>query len=142
LSNIKISPDGTQQSGDVKSESNDNKNDGTTDGTSNGGENDANDDESQGCYNKGKSFFDSISCEAVERSKGKVQRIDWKAERKLNHETFGVSMHNYRRQGFRGGRGYGGGRIGIRNQSGGYGSNRTGIGGGGDTRRYVPRNKN
>lgn len=48
-------------------------------------------------YNKSKSFFDNISCEAVERSKGRTQRTDWKAERKLNTETFGVS--SARRQG-------------------------------------------
>uniref|UniRef100_A0A336K040 CSON011472 protein n=1 Tax=Culicoides sonorensis TaxID=179676 RepID=A0A336K040_CULSO len=46
-------------------------------------------------YDKTKSFFDNISCEAVERSKGKTQRTDWRQERKLNSETFGVS-HNRR----------------------------------------------
>lgn len=42
-------------------------------------------------YDKSKSFFDNISCEAVERSKGRSQRTDWRTERKLNSETFGVS---------------------------------------------------
>ncbi|XP_042233951.1 protein LSM14 homolog B-like isoform X5 [Homarus americanus] len=42
-------------------------------------------------YDKSKSFFDSISCEAIERSKGKSQRPDWRLERKINVETFGVS---------------------------------------------------
>lgn len=42
------------------------------------------------CYDKAKSFFDNISCEAVERAKGKQQRTDWRQERKLNTETFGV----------------------------------------------------
>ncbi|XP_061378179.1 protein LSM14 homolog car-1 isoform X5 [Danaus plexippus] len=42
-------------------------------------------------YDKKKSFFDNISCEAVERSKGRSQRTDWRTERKLNSETFGVS---------------------------------------------------
>lgn len=42
-------------------------------------------------YDKSKSFFDKISCEAVERAKGKSQRTDWRTERKLNSETFGVS---------------------------------------------------
>ena len=41
-------------------------------------------------YDKAKSFFDNISCEAVERSKGRSQRTDWRTERKLNSETFGV----------------------------------------------------
>lgn len=42
------------------------------------------------CYDKTKSFFDNISCEAMERAKGKQQRTDWRQERKLNTETFGV----------------------------------------------------
>ena len=53
------------------------------------GENEAEDDPG---YDKRKSFFDNISCEAVERSKGKTQRTDWRQERKLNSETFGVSL--------------------------------------------------
>jgi protein LSM14 len=50
-------------------------------------------------YDKTKSFFDNISCEAVERSKGKMQRTDWRQERKINTETFGFSSNrrgNYR----------------------------------------------
>lgn len=54
-------------------------------------------------YDKSKSFFDNISCESVERSKGRFQRTDWRTERKLNSETFGVA--STRRGGFRG-RGY------------------------------------
>ncbi|CAH1130005.1 unnamed protein product [Ceutorhynchus assimilis] len=58
-------------------------------------------------YDKSKSFFDKISCEAVERAKGKMQRTDWRQERKLNSETFGVAATrrgSYRgRGGFRGG---------------------------------------
>ncbi|XP_026670643.1 protein LSM14 homolog A isoform X3 [Ceratina calcarata] len=54
-------------------------------------------------YDKSKSFFDNISCEAVERSKGRFQRTDWRTERKLNSETFGVA--STRRGGFRA-RGY------------------------------------
>ncbi|CAG4962770.1 unnamed protein product [Colias eurytheme] len=42
-------------------------------------------------YDKKKSFFDNISCEAVERQKGRSQRTDWRTERKLNSETFGVA---------------------------------------------------
>lgn len=64
-------------------------------------------------YDKTKSFFDKISCEAVERAKGKSQRTDWRTERKLNSETFGVAATrrgNYRgRGGYRGGMGYRGG---------------------------------
>jgi len=90
-------------------------------------------------YDKTKSFFDSISCEAIEREKGNVQRIDWKAERKLNSETFGVPL-SYRFRGFGRGRGgYRGYSQGYRNRGGGFG--RGGFGGG-DTRRFngPPRN--
>lgn len=55
-------------------------------------------------YDKSKSFFDNISCEAVERSKGRFQRSDWRRERKLNSETFGVA--STRRGGFLRGHGY------------------------------------
>lgn len=42
-------------------------------------------------YDKTKSFFDNISCEAAQdRSKNK-SRNDWRHERKLNSETFGIS---------------------------------------------------
>ncbi|KAK7873778.1 hypothetical protein R5R35_005770 [Gryllus longicercus] len=59
-------------------------------------------------YDKSKSFFDNISCEAVERSKGRSQRTDWRTERKLNSETFGVASARrggYRGRGFYGNRG-------------------------------------
>jgi len=55
-------------------------------------------------YDKAKSFFDNISCEAIERSKGRSQRTDWRTERKLNSETFGVA--SARRGGYRGRGGY------------------------------------
>jgi len=85
-------------------------------------------------YNKSTSFFDSISCEALERSKGKVIRNDWRAEKKLNKETFGVAGN--RRYNYSGGRGYGyrGGRGGYQgNQGGGqgYGMGNRGFRGGG-----------
>lgn len=53
------------------------------------------------CYNKEKSFFDQISCESLERERGNVQRVDWKLERKLNRETFGVVAPMRRNNGFR-----------------------------------------
>lgn len=71
-------------------------------------------------YDKQKSFFDNISCEALERSKGKMIRNDWRAEKKLNKETFGVAgnrRYNYgggRGYGYRGGRGQGYGGGGFR----------------------------
>jgi len=83
-------------------------------------------------YDKQKSFFDSISCEALERSKGKLVRNDWRAEKRLNKETFGVT--GSRRYGGYGGGGRGGGFYnrggrGGYNQ-GGYGYSRGGYGGG------------
>lgn len=92
------------------------------------GDEDGGGDEAQPIYyDKAKSFFDNISCEAVERSKGRSQRTDWRTERKLNSETFGVA--SARRGNFRGRGGYygGGGRGG--NQGGG-GYHRGGGGGG------------
>lgn len=78
-------------------------------------------------YDKTKSFFDKISCEAVERSQGKVNKPDWKAEKKLNRETFGVAGNVGGGRNFRGGpggfiRGRGGGYRGY-NRGGGYGFN-------------------
>ena len=64
-------------------------------------------------YDKKSSFFDRISCEALEKAEGKSGRPDWKKERETNQETFGhsaVRSLNYRRgygQRARGGRGYG-----------------------------------
>lgn len=57
-------------------------------GNETGADHEAEVDEIHG-YDKNKSFFDNISCEAVERSKGKTQRTDWRQERKINGETFG-----------------------------------------------------
>jgi len=56
-------------------------------------------------YDKNKSFFDNISCEANERGQGKLGKPDWRKERQTNAETFGISA-NYRRGGYRG-RSYG-----------------------------------
>merc|ERR1712173_220038 len=64
-------------------------------------------------YDKKKSFFDSISCEATEKSKvGPRPRNDRNAEFKLNKETFGVAGYRgkgrgdyYNRRGYNNGRG-------------------------------------
>ncbi|XP_020286424.1 protein LSM14 homolog A-A isoform X2 [Pseudomyrmex gracilis] len=72
-------------------------------------------------YDKSKSFFDNISCEAVERSKGRFQRTDWRTERKLNSETFGVA--STRRGGFRGRGYYNRGMGGMYRGSGGGNNN-------------------
>ncbi|KAK7873781.1 hypothetical protein R5R35_005770 [Gryllus longicercus] len=89
-------------------------------------------------YDKSKSFFDNISCEAVERSKGRSQRTDWRTERKLNSETFGVASARrggYRGRGFYGNRGnmFRGGKFrgNFRGQGGGRGGGGSGTGGGG-----------
>jgi len=76
-------------------------------------------------YDKKKSFFDNISCDATERNKG--QRHSWREERKLNSETFGVS-ENFRR-GYRGRGGWRGGNM--RGGGGGWRGGRGGRQGGG-----------
>jgi len=83
-------------------------------------------------YDKNSSFFDSISCEALEREEGRNNRPDWKKERVTNTETFGALVRSlaYRRGG-RGGRypqqnRYSGGNGGYR---GGYNQQRGGHGG-------------
>lgn len=85
----------------------------------------------QGSYQKS-SFFDTISCDALDRLEGHKGRITASEERKLNTETFGAVGLNSRR-GFRGGRG-GGGRGGGRGgggrgRRGGNGGYRNGNGG-------------
>ncbi|KAF6023989.1 LSM14A [Bugula neritina] len=54
-------------------------------------------------YNKEKSFFDNISCEATDRADGKSIRPNWREERKVNKETFG--QPTVRRGYYRGNRG-------------------------------------
>jgi len=81
-------------------------------------------------YDQKKSFFDNISCDATERSKG--ARVTWREERKLNSETFGISENyrrNYRGRGWRGGNMRGGWR-GRGGRGGGFHNNREGGGGG------------
>merc|ERR1712226_1204978 len=74
-------------------------------------------------YDKKKSFFDSISCEATEKAKGNSSRPDWGAGKKLNKETFGVAGNRGYNRGYRG---YNGG---YNNR--GYYNNRRGQNGGG-----------
>jgi protein LSM14 len=141
MTNLKMDANSAEKSKEentVKESANTNT---TNEGSTNGAQPDKEgvDSENEHFYDKGKSFFDHISCEALERERGNVQRIDWKAERKLNSETFGVPM-SYRRLGFRGrgfsnARGYSGGSQ-YRNPSRGGYSSAVRSGGGGDTRRY------
>ncbi|XP_003737531.1 protein LSM14 homolog B [Galendromus occidentalis] len=110
-------------------------------------------------YNKSKSFFDQISCEALERQNGaNTGRVDWRHERSINKETFGVSAPpswGYRRGGWNGGYNNYRGRGGYGyNRSRGYGGNRNydnrghgggnqgGYGGYGSNRAYDSRNRN
>merc|ERR1712037_586471 len=78
-------------------------------------------------YDKKKSFFDTISCEATEKSKsGSRPRQDRNAEFKLNKETFGVAGNRGGRGGYYNRRGYnnynnGGGYRGNQGQGGQYG---------------------
>ena len=60
------------------------------------GEIEIKDEQDEVYYDKKKSFFDSISCEATEKAKGRSSKPDWRAEKKLNRETFGVSGNNRR----------------------------------------------
>lgn len=80
-------------------------------------------------YNKTRSFFDNISCEATERLKG-GNRPSWREERALNSETFGAPsvaaarrFHHGRhgRGGWRGGGGGGFRRGGGGGNGGGHG---------------------
>ncbi|XP_074644209.1 protein LSM14 homolog B-like isoform X2 [Tubulanus polymorphus] len=86
-------------------------------------------------YDKSRSFFDNISCEASERAKGVSQRPNWREERKMNAETFGISstreLNRYR---YRGGPRGRGGYRGRGRGRGGYmsGRGRGGPGGGGN----------
>ena len=93
-------------------------------------------------YDKGKSFFDNISCENKDRNAAKAAQDgtptnpnSWKRgeERKLNIETFGQASIDYggggrygrggyrggRGGGYRGGRGHGGGGYSGRGRGGG-----------------------
>merc|ERR1711863_32639 len=84
------------------------------------GEIEIKDEQDEVYYDKKKSFFDSISCEATEKAKGRSSKPDWRAEKKLNRETFGVSGNNRRGYYRRGGQN-GGQRGGYNNQQeGGY----------------------
>lgn len=73
-------------------------------------------------YDKKKSFFDSISCEATEKAKGNSSRPDWGAGKKLNKETFGVAGNRGYNRGYRGyNRGYNNrGYYNRRGQNNGY----------------------
>merc|ERR1739844_653877 len=58
-------------------------------------------------YNKKKSFFDTISCEATEKSKaGPRERNHRNEDFKLNKETFGVAGHRGGHRGYYNRRGY------------------------------------
>ena len=73
-------------------------------------------------------FFDSISCDALDKKSGIDNRLRGKEERSLNTETFGATALNTqrRRRGRGGGRGgYNGrGRGGYRGRGGGRGRGR------------------
>jgi len=83
-------------------------------------------------------FFDSISCEALDKASGVNNRLRGRQERSLNTETFGAVALNTQRRGYRGGGGRGrgrGGRGGYRGGGGG-GRGRGYRGGGGSGRGY------
>ncbi|KAG7373231.1 Scd6-like Sm domain containing protein [Nitzschia inconspicua] len=82
-------------------------------------------------------FFDSISCDALDKQQGIDNRLRGKEERNLNTETFGaVALDSQRRRrGRGGGRGGGGGGAGGRS-TGGRGRGRGGRGRGRGRGRY------
>jgi len=77
-----------------------------------------------GCYNNKSSFFDSISCETLDRQAGHETKIDRDKQRQMDTETFGASaVHRgprYRR-GYRRGGGYRRGMYGSYGGGGSYG---------------------
>eukprot|EP00920_Eleutheroschizon_duboscqi_P007243 GHVT01016637.1.p1 GENE.GHVT01016637.1~~GHVT01016637.1.p1 ORF type:complete len:149 (+),score=36.51 GHVT01016637.1:62-448(+) len=86
-----------------------------------------------GGYNKGSSFFDSISCETLDRQSGRDDRPDRQKLRALDVDTFGQAAAHARpmavgRRGRGGGRG-GGGGGGSGGRGGGYGGRGGGYGG-------------
>lgn len=89
-------------------------------------------------------FFDSISCDALDKKSGVDNRLRGKEERSLNTETFGATALNSqrRRRGRGGGRGgysgRGGGRSGNKGRGGGRGRGR----GRGSRGRYRNNNSN
>ncbi|KHN76620.1 Protein LSM14 -like protein B-B [Toxocara canis] len=83
-------------------------------------------------YDKSSSFFDRISCEALEKQEGKQPRTDWRKERETNQQTFGHSAVRslaYRRgRGFQAGRNMRGGNAMFRYNNGyNYGGQRAGF---------------
>ncbi len=78
--------------------------------------------EGHGAYEKD-DFFDSISCDALDREKGIDNRLRGAHERNLNTETFGaVALNSQRRRRGRGvGRGEGGSGMGGRGGGRGVG---------------------
>ncbi|XP_034137144.1 protein LSM14 homolog B-A isoform X2 [Drosophila guanche] len=116
------------------------------------GEHEPEDEDVHVGYDKTKSFFDNISCEAAQDRKGK--KNDWRQERKLNTETFGVGStrrgsyrgrnHYYNNNnGMGGGAGAGSGMNSGYGGAPGYNRNNYRMGGGGNYRnRSNNRNNN
>jgi protein LSM14 len=77
-------------------------------------------------YDKETDFFDTISCDAIDKRDGKDNRLKGKQERQMNTETFGaVALDNTHNRYFhRGGRGRGRGRGGRGGGRGRYNNNR------------------
>lgn len=78
-------------------------------------------------------FFDSLSCDLLDRAEGRSTRMNAKEERNLNQDTFGATalQSSYRRGGYRGGGRGGGGRGGGGGGRGRGGGRWRGRGGGG-----------
>ncbi|PFH35653.1 FFD and TFG box motifs protein [Besnoitia besnoiti] len=74
-------------------------------------------------YDKNESFFDSISCEALDKQQGREERFDRQKQRQLDVSTFGSQAAHYRPM--QGWGGVGVGRRGGRRGRGGRGRSGT-----------------
>jgi len=82
------------------------------------------DDNEEQCTYEKDNFFDSISCDALDRQSGRDNRLRGSQERSLNTETFGAVALNGNRRYNRRGRGGGRGRGRGRGRGGGRGRGR------------------
>ncbi|KAL3790560.1 hypothetical protein ACHAWO_013945 [Cyclotella atomus] len=91
----------------VDADANENEQDSNNNNTNNN--NDSSNISGSNVYSKD-DFFDSISCDALDKAQGIDNRLRGAAERSLNLDTFGAVSLGHNRRGGRGGRGGGRGR--------------------------------
>lgn len=94
----------------VDADANENEQDSNNNNTNNSNSNnDSSNISGSNVYSKD-DFFDSISCDALDKAQGIDNRLRGAAERSLNLDTFGAVSLGHNRRGGRGGRGGGRGR--------------------------------